>query len=192
MAHRRGSFRGRVGISDAQRRKKAWGGLKAALSPALVPSPTIPLDVSFTPTANPDFGSVSVNFTQGIPDESTILRVRGSLNMVKNVIAGVEILTVAYGMGVMETGALLQGAAPNPASPDGSNWDGWMFYRSLNSAVVDAASTMIDVKAMRKIQSGYSFFFAFGVYIMTTDDSVATTPIVATSEITARGLFLLP
>jgi len=192
MAHRRGAFRGSRGISDAQRRKKTWGPFTANLSPLGVPSTTIVLGTASTPgVSSPEEAVSFLPFTEGIFPESTILRIRGSLNMDKNSVASPRIVTNAFGIGVMETGALLLGSAPNPASPQGSNWDGWMFHRSINNAVVDAASTWVDVKSMRKIQSGYSLFFCLGIYVMTDDDSAPTTA-STTCEFTARGLFLLP
>ncbi len=66
-----------------------------------------------------------------------------------------------------------------------------MFYRSINSGILDAASTVVDVKAMRKLQSGYSMIFVSGMHAATFDDSDASTSAIAT-QITVRGLFLLP
>jgi len=119
------------------------------------------------------------------------MRIRGSLNMQKNTIVALETTNFAVGFGVMETGAAAQAAFPNPATPEGADWDGWMFYRSLNSAIVDAASTIIDVKAMRKVQSGYSLVFVCGSDRASSDDSNVTAPAIA-AQLNARILFLLP
>jgi len=68
-----------------------------------------------------------------------------------------------------------------------------MFYRSINTSILDAEAAIIDVKSMRKIESGYSLFFAYGAYAMTTDDAtIGSVAAASTSLITARGLFLLP
>jgi len=189
MTHRRGSFvRGR-GISDSQWRKKLWGAFVLSASPAGVTTPTIRLVPSMTGGASPTEAVASVVFAT--QPEATMLRIRGSLNLEKNDVTAIEIKTLAFGIGVMETGALNLGSAPNPASPDGSDWDGWMFTRSINTSILDANAAIVDVKSMRKIQSGYSLFFAAGVYSMTTDDSV-TTNLSPAFEFTARGLLLLP
>jgi len=161
MAHRRGGFRGR-GISDSQRRKKLWSpifGPASELDLANVgdDSPTLNYDVGPGPvlTSPQAQAQAYVGTTQdfaGIDPESTLLRIRGSLILPKNIFGGIAgIETFAFGIGVMETGAAQLAAFPNPATVAGAAWDGWMFYRSINSSVVDAASTTVDVKAMRKI-----------------------------------------
>jgi len=197
MAHRR-SFRG--GISQSQRRKKVWGAFEALASDDVLTGTEESVTLNFSRPSvisQPTGSSQSVGYvfgpstdTQSIVFESTLLRIRGSLNMDKNDVATANV-THAFGIGVMEATAANLGAFPNPARPDGAEWDGWMFYRSINSAVVDAASTMIDVKAMRKIQSGYALIFVAGSHFATFDDGSGTTPAIAT-QLTARGLFLLP
>jgi len=193
MAHSSRSFRPR-GVSQSQRRKKAWTQVSGFPSPAGVLNSTLILGLSGGGGPPSPFSEVSGVFYPpqvGLLPESTIIRLRGSLNLPKNTASGVQTTTLAYGMGVMESGAAALGAFPNPASPEGADWDGWMFYRSLNSAVLDAASTVVDVKSMRKVQSGYSFIIVFGQYVQTNDDSV-TAPISHQSELTARALVLLP
>jgi len=148
------------------------------------------------PGASPQQQSLGYVFDAGqtsfdVRPESTLLRIRGSLGLEKNSEVGVELFVHAFGIGVMETTAANLGAFPNPASPLGADWDGWMFYRSIHSSVVDAAGSIIDVKAMRKIQSGYSLIFVAGVYASTVDDSNATAPAI-NAQFTGRGLFLLP
>jgi len=130
-----------------------------------------------------------------IQPESTLLRIRGSIELGKNAVSDtgslVVITTRAFGIGVMETTAALKSAFPNPASPEGANWDGWMFYRSIAQGAVDANGGIVDVKAMRKIESGYSLVMAMGVY--STQSDTANPPIIKTTGFfTARGLFLLP
>ncbi len=210
MAHR---FRGRGrGISQSQRRKKLWSTFSA--EPATnqgVPgtsgllATTIQLGVAAVTAAGPGIAaqaSVGVVFSLGqapatIGPESTLLRLRGSLTLDKNAVDPGNtiddvIQTNAFGIGVMESGAALLGAFPNPATPEGADWDGWMFYRSINTSILDAEGSVIDVKSMRKIQSGYSLIFVFGTQAVPFDtDDTATAPAVL-SILTARGLFLLP
>jgi len=207
---RRASFRGR-GISQSQRRKKAWSALSG---------PAVGQDLTgqgpFTPTLNYQIaagttdafglGADALAFTvesgqlEGdIPQEATILRIRGSLILNKNVtdvgntppISDQGIDTFAFGIGVMETGATRLGAFPNPATPDGSDWDGWMFYRSINSAVLDAEGSIIDVKAMRKVQSGQTLIMVAGVQSAMYDNAVGTLAGLS-AALTARILLLLP
>jgi len=131
----------------------------------------------------------------GIQAESTLMRIRGSLLMEKNTVAGAieGHVTFAFGIAVVESTNLLGPFTkfPNPANPVGAQWDGWMFYRSINTAILDAEASIIDVKSMRKIQSGYSLIFVYGGYASSDDDANVTTPALQ-ATLTARGLFLLP
>jgi len=196
MAHR-GSFRGGRGISESQRRKKVWNTFSAFAQDDVVvasfPSPTLNFDAPIAGAASPAGQVVSYVFSaqQAVPAESTIMRIRGSLNLQKTTISATEIITFAFAIGVMETGAALTfGAIPNPASTNGANWDGWMFYRSQLGDNIDAASTIIDVKSMRKIQSGYSLVLAMGSEAVTFGDQATSAPAIV-GQFTARGLFLL-
>jgi len=56
---------------------------------------------------------------------------------------------------------------------------------------LDAEAAIIDVKSMRKIQSGYSLLLVAGTYSASTDDSPISAAAIST-QLTARGLFLLP
>jgi len=201
MAHRRGSSRFR-GISDSQRRKKVWGPLTAFAvdedaSVSGEQSNTLNFQLSVGATL-PGTQSRSIGYVFGvggadaIQPESTLLRLRGSLQMDKNSIAGDGIETFAFGIGVMEVGAALLASYPNPATPEGSNWDGWMFYRSLNSGVIDAASTFVDVKSMRKIQSGYALVLVSGQSKAPFTVGGNATLGAMSAQFTSRGLFLLP
>jgi len=169
VAHRRGSFRGR-GISDSQRRKKKWivltcptvssdGASTANQTPNI--NLVIPGNVGGSTVEGNSAACVAVE-DEGIPDESTILRIRGSVNLPKNVLTTSGNDYFAIGFGVMESSAAELGAFPNPATPVGGSWDGWMFYRTQQVGAVDTVGTIIDVKSMRKVQSGYSFFAAVG------------------------------
>jgi len=200
MAHRRGRI---SRISDSQRRKKLWVSVGAAarddVQAATFISPTLNFDSPLvagqpSPAANQFsyvFGT-ALDVTGSIPPESTILRIRGSLNMPKNSIGANDIETQAFGIGIMESNAALTpGAIPNPANVLGADWDGWMFYRSINTAILDAEASIIDVKSMRKVQSGYSLVITAGAESITFDDSVVSTPIIA-AQLTVRMLLLLP
>jgi len=201
MAHRRGSFRGR-GISESQRRKKLWNAFSAGAVDDTIQGTVQQTTLNFAATgvlapASGDSAAVAFVFDAGnaagnIAPESTLMRIRGSLNIDKNTVTATDLLNVAFGIGVMESGAANQSAFPIPSSAAGSDWDGWMFYRSLNSAVADATGSMVDVKAMRKIQSGYSLFFVVSATIVSFDDGAPAANINFDAQFTGRGLFLLP
>jgi len=197
MPQRVSRFRGR-GISQSQRRKKVWGNFRAAFSTAGVVSNLLEFDIPVG-VASPSPQSASVGFvfptTEGggtISAESTLLRIRGSLNLDKTVVnAGPTAAVRAFGIGVMESTAAALGAFPNPATPEGAGWDGWMFYRDTLIIPVDPEGAIVDVKSMRKIQSGYSLFFAYGIHQVSADDT-DTTLQATEATFVARGLFLLP
>jgi len=199
MAHR-GSFRGR-GISQSQRRKKAWAAFRGLASGTAGVSTTESLTLRFelivgVAGASPQSQSVGFVFPTGkvagnLDAESTLMRIRGSLNQAKNSVSATTQEVQAFGIGVMEQTAALLGSFPNPADPEGANWDGWMFYRSINTAILDAEATIMDVKSMRKVQSGYALVMVAGSHGVTLDGSQLPAPAINT-ELTARGLFLLP
>jgi len=203
MAHR-ASFR--RGVSQSQRRKKSWAAFVAPTSsdtgssPSGVTNITLNFELPVGPAAQPSEQAVAYAFAAGdliggsldLQQESTLLRIRGSLIQLKNTASATKIESQAFGIAVVESTNLLAPAKfPNPANPVGAAWDGWMFYRSINSSVVDAASTVIDVKSMRKVQSGYSLIFVAGSYASSFDDTTVSAPAII-SQLTARGLFLLP
>jgi len=190
MAHRRGSFRGRGGISESQRRKKAWAGLTnfgtddlnaVTLQPVSLGAPGASLDLTFFDPASG--GTLTL-------EESTILRIRGIVDVPKSVLAldGANATTIAaFGIGFVTTQAAQAGAVPNPATVLGADWDGWMFLRSSTQSPVDIQGTMMDVKAKRKWRSGESLVFVAG---LATD-----APAGAVSQVTSvmcRTLILLP
>jgi len=167
MAHRRGSFRGRGGISESQRRKKDWVNMNPAVAlgedlagGALKPADLVaPGDstaiLAFPSLLNPTFA------------ESTVLRIRGYLEVPKSLVSSVlgSATTVyAFGIGIVtDQAASVVGAVPNPATVSGQDWDGWMFLRSSNQALVDVTGTIVDIKAMRKWQSGDALVFVAGM-----------------------------
>jgi len=189
MAHRRSFTRGRSGISDAQRRKKSWFGV------GLQGSNATGLAIATGNTGGVAGGSVGL----GIVDadqaaltgllEGTILRIRGSILVPKSTLSTVASsqTTVAFGIGFVTDEAALAGAVPNPASENGADWDGWMFYRSSTLETVDSQGGIMDVKSMRKWNSGTSLVFVAGVE--TGQPGGASSFEV---KILSRILFLLP
>jgi len=201
MAHSR-SFRGR-GISDSQRRKKSWiqitGPTTGNDGSSAVPDIQTPNLVFFVPgvvgVADQGVGSsvglVSDPVADKVPAESTILRIRGSLELPKNESTNVTISNYAMGIGVMEAGAAQLGAFPNPATPDGGAWDGWMFFRSQQQGALDANAGIIDIKSMRKVPSGSAIIIVVGTFVSTTNGSApGTAEFVALANL--RALILLP
>jgi len=187
MAHRRGSFgRGR-GISQAQRRKKSWIALGTS------GSETIGVTLS---TAAPAIGAPTVvvigidstNATLGGLLEGTILRLRGSVDLPKSTTGSASGNSVmAIGMGFVTDEAFFATAVPNPATIDGANWDGWLYYRSNLQAPVDSNGGIVDNKAMRKWNSGMTLAIIAG---QATD--AAAGQVSQTARLIARMLFLLP
>ncbi len=204
MAHRRSFGRGR-GISQSQRRKKLWAAFNApavdsggqgTLSQLVLnfDPPTLPVGSTPGSSSFASFTFVSGKSPGLIDPESTIMRIRGSLIQDKNSAdsATGEFNTFAFGMGVMETTAASTPTLPNPATALGAGWDGWMFYRSISTSILDAEASIVDVKAMRKVQSGYSLFFVYGQEYNSRLDAVSTIAVTGLAQLTARGLFLLP
>jgi len=123
--------------------------------------------------------------------ECTILRLRGSINLPKNEAGPTTIQNFALGIAVMELGAAKLGAFPNPATPEGGDWDGWMFYRSQQTAALDSNASIVDVKAMRKLQSGNSFIIVAGSFFSRTDGAAPSSGAFDV-QINLRALILLP
>jgi len=189
MAHRRGaSFRGRSGISDSQRRKKAWIdmnvnaglGIDQAGGTLLPNAPAAGEDVAvlaFPSSLNQAFA------------ESTILRIRGSLEIPESTWTSTGVGNITFGFGIAiisEQAAEVLTAIPNPATATGYDWDGWMFLRVGPLKALDSAGTIVDVKSMRKWRSGDSIVFVAGV--ATNLGGGAT----GSFNFSLRGLFLLP
>jgi len=115
MAHRR-SFGGR-GISASQRRKKSWiqvtGPSVDTLGGIAVPDVQTPNMNLFVPVGTNAVAGFSSNSSglfsdptlDKIPAESTILRLRGSVNLPKNTVGAGAINNFAIGIGVMESRA---------------------------------------------------------------------------------------
>jgi len=190
MAHRRGSLRGRVGISDAQRRKKAWFDLSplpaqgediacGAIAPAVLVAPGQSTALLVFPSSE-----------NAALAESTLLRIRGWLEVPKTVTQASAGGTAcnAFGIGIVtDSAALVTDGVPNPATSSGASWDGWMFLRSSNQSPVDITGSIVDVKAMRKWKSGDSIVFVAG---LATDNAAGASG--DNFQFSLRGLFLLP
>jgi len=168
MANR--SFR--RGISQSQRRKKSWVQMKLTISTG-AQNPGFATSIALETAAPPSAGTaerdglVAVSgdgsgtdpFVSTLPEECTILRIRGSLLFPENTIQRVPAAGDAshnFGFGVTAITDLDPSSYPGPCSkPD---WDGWMFLRQSALKPIDAAATVLDVKAMRKIKTGDAFF----------------------------------
>jgi len=179
MAVRRSFARGR-GISESQRRKKTWISVKVPTAAtgldtaqfqtaAFLEVPATSTPIGSTQKAGLALiedpgGSATVGAEQStLPEESTILRARGSLLFPKNTaLEGTASSTLtdqyAFGFGVTDIRGAVQGTFPGPILD--ADWDGWMFLRQSAVAPVDSDGTMVDVKAMRKLKGGDCLFFA--------------------------------
>jgi len=190
MAHRRGgSFRGRGGISESQRRKKTWVAFSIGSN---VSNGMSIFTGSTAGVAGSSLGLIvfQADLTAGFT-ESTLMRVRGSVLIPKSVPSAAVGATgdevYGFGIAMVADEAAAVGAVPNPASAEGVNWDGWMFIRSNVVTAVDAEGTILDSKAMRKFGGGQSLVFVAGV---STDDPAGSSGLQV--EFVGRGLFLLP
>jgi len=193
------TFRGR-GISDSQRRKKSWIQITGPTvgTDGIIGSqqtPNMNLQIPGGGTQDTPYGLsiglVSDPILDKVPAESTILRIRGSVNLPKNQLTTIESENFAIGIGVMESTAAALGAFPNPATPEGGAWDGWMWYRSQQTGALDANASLFDVKSMRKVQSGQSIIVVAGVFVSTSDGSQSSNVAVDVG-INMRALILLP
>ncbi len=125
-----------------------------------------------------------------IPEESTILRMRGELSMPDNVVA-LQGLDFAFGIGITDVRSLLGGSPPNPAADP--SWDGWMFLRHGFQTENEIGTGgygdhVMDVKAKRKIRGGEALFFA----ATQQNTGASSSGISADVGFTARLLTLLP
>jgi len=197
MPHRGRSFR--RGISDSQRRKKSWvqvtgpatdGVVQGAQTPNMrfVILGSTPVGSSFSAS----IGLFSDPVLDKIPEESTLLRLRGSLNLPKNAVSGFLVTNFAFAIGVMEAGAAGLGAFPNPATPEGGAWDGWMYYRSQQQGSLDANAGIVDVKAMRKMHSGSAIVAVFGQFIVDANGATIGPTSDIEAQLNLRALILLP
>jgi len=187
MAHRRGTFRGRGGVSQSQRRKKMWVNVNPNATDDIAGGE---LDIPAGVAPGNTFTSVFLPSTLNESfRESTILRIRGWLDLEKSTITDPPVTVFAFGICMVSdeaAGLGSTGSVPNPATISGQDWDGWMFLRSSTQAPVDITGTILDVKAMRKWQSGQSVLFGFG------RASDAATPTAGVCKFNVRMLLLLP
>jgi len=186
MANRsRSTFR--RGISETQRRKKAW--IDMNLGP-VQPGFDISGSKLVIPSVSSATGSVGVLqfFSQPGFLESTLLRIRGNLTVPKSLYEnGTTLEVFCFGIGVVSDDAASALAVPNPATATGYDWDGWLFLRQGNSEALEPNAEIVDVKAMRKWKSGDSIVFVAG-------GATANAAGYASTDIkfSLRGLFLLP
>jgi len=178
----------RRGISETQRRKKAWVDMNAATA--------VGEDLSGGAIKPPDVGSPGDSLallqfpSQPGFTESTILRIRGSLAIPKSTYgdSGQNITEIyAFGIGVVSDAAAEALAVPNPATASGYDWDGWLFLRQNSTAPLEPTAEIVDVKAMRKWKSGDSIVFVAG---LATDSPTGAFGLATSFSL--RGLFLLP
>jgi len=173
---RRGSFTRPRGISQSQRRKKTWISVKAAVAtPSAGDSiftTSFQLPVAQTGASDGShsevaFGLIDVGAAgdgdefSTLPEECTVLRIRGSLLFPNNAFASGDTLPInnhAFGIGVTDIRSIVNSNFPGPIID--SDWDGWMFLRQSALKPLDAQATMMDVKSMRKIKTGDALFFA--------------------------------
>jgi len=186
MARSSRSFRSR-GISDTQRRKKAWIDMNVQAANGIDQS-----GGGFRPSDIIGAGdSTAILQFPSQPGfiESTILRIRGTLNVPKSSYSNTAAMNTinCFGIGVVSDQAASAGAVPNPATATGYDWDGWLFLRQASSEPLEPNSEIVDVKAMRKWQSGDSIIFVAG---FSTSDPGGATAVITTFSL--RGLFLLP
>ncbi len=174
MAHRRGSSR--RGISESQRRKKAWIGVKFATSGPGGSQALFMTSIRMaTAATSANDGAIEDDLfilvsdpttsvgdeVSTLPEECTILRARGSLIFPKNEPgAGASNIgsNYSFGFGVTDIRSLTNASAPGPITD--VDWDGWMFLRQSAASVQSAFGSVVDVKAMRKIKTGDALFFA--------------------------------
>jgi len=193
---RQRSFRGR-GVSQSQRRKKSWFALKLVISTGIqvpgydtmfqletVADSTVGRSVRDGFIAMSGDGTAIAPFTSTIPEESTILRVRGSLVFPKYDTSAATGTDHSFGFGVSAISDLNSDSYPGPLSDIDS--DTWMFLRKGAIAPLDAAGTIVDVKAMRKVVSGDAFF------VMAETTTSSSNPTDGLWQFDLRLLILLP
>ncbi len=199
MAHRRTRSRG---ISQTQRRKKTWLQLRTVIgvgdqTPGFQTSFGLGVDTpgSFGSSDRDGFfaatgdGTGAAPFQSSLPEESTILRVRGSLQFPKTEVTGGGgtfgiANQAAFGFGVAPLTDNFNSSYPGPITD--ADWDGWMFLRQSTLPPVEANSGIVDVKAMRKLRSGDTFF------VMAEGLQIAATTVPFEWAFDLRLLILLP
>jgi len=174
----------RRGISETQRRKKAWIDMN--------PGPALGFDSSGGAIIPPDVvGGVPTVAVLAFPSqsgflESTILRIRGNIKIPKSTyVEGAQSKVFAFGIGIVSDDAATALAVPNPATATGYDWDGWMFLRQGATEALEPNAEIVDVKSMRKWKSGDSIVFVAGLSGASAQTGIAF-------EFSLRGLFLLP
>ena len=153
------------------KRPKGWARISAATFGA-VPAATKVLLGSFT-LSNPGIGA-------------TVLRTRGSYNIISDQTGSVEEQIGAWGMIVVNDLALAAGVASIPGPITDASDDGWFVWEPFQQSGTDASTGVtvdhpFDSKAMRKVREGFSiaviaenahathaFEMAFGIAMLTS------------------------
>jgi len=182
----RSSFRG------GQRRKKTWiqaltlSGPGGQLIPMIItPALTVPGVDSFARIVD-TFQPASPD-SNGLPTESTVLRIRGQVSVGKSQGGGGTDKQVGFGICVMDLPSIPADSDDLPGPLSAPEWDGWMFVRGPSEfSAVTVNDSIYDVKAMRKVEGGQRLAFVTEVY---SEDGTDVSP---TSTYTARVLLALP
>jgi len=185
-------------MPQAQKRKKTWVQLQDLIQNTAVPGIANNFAITFTPPNNGEGsrealvavtgdGTGAAPLVSSLPEESTILRIRGSLSFPKSVRsdpgqAGDQCNSI--GFGVVGVADLDANSYPAPISDAG--WDGWMFKRESSISPLDPQGAIVDVKAMRKIKTGEAFM------VMAEAVAFSTGATPATWQFDLRLLLLLP
>jgi len=189
MAHRRrfrSSFR-----NGSQRRKKTWvqalelSGPGGTLVPLIQPPAITPAVDGYARVVDIFLpGSPSEN---AIPTESTVLRIRGFVEVGKSVLATGMDQIQAFGICVLDLPNDPGDTDDLPGPMSAPEWDGWMFLRGpTTQSPVDIMGTPYDVKAMRKLDGGQRLCFVSESY---SEDGTLDFPVI---WYTARVLLALP
>jgi len=162
---------------NANRQQTYWDifedqTVPAGLGPIAVTVELVIAPIALDPAGTRYASAVSAEFPGSLPIDRTVRRIHGQWN-VASVQDLNEPLTIAFGVGVFESGMLTNAsekALPNPAA-DGAS-DSWMFHRWIQGGLVSNAVDLIDVlsfpvqvmdvKSMRKIPDGKALAFVLG------------------------------
>ena len=145
--------RGRV-VRRAQRRQVTWVG-PAEQSFLNVATGGTTLIASFTPD------------TAGLP-KPTVVRTRGMVGVLPQLFSADLSIVGAFGLCVVSSQALAQGAGSIPGPFDDAGWDGWFVWGSFNYHLDFASEASkframqeyeVDSKAMRKISDNEAIVF---------------------------------
>jgi len=192
MPHAVRRFRGGRSTS----RKKTWVTLKTGIGD-LSGIPGFATSFGLATTVPPEGGSTRDTFVamsgdgsglspfqSTLPENSTILRIRGALDYPSTDTSSSSGVENSFGIGVTAISDNVAKSYPAPIS-DG-DWDGWMFLRNAPIDPLDGVGTNVDVKSMRKLEDGEALF------VVAESVGIGTTPSgIAAWTVTLRVLLLL-